>query len=138
MKEESIELSAALTGFSRIDLQGTGVAELYWNTLVEKAGEQTSNDLLEAWQSISKRPSETLETNIRDVILGDPDLGPAARNLIKMWYLGQWADECIVSGEAYQQGLVWDAIDAHPQGAKQQGFGTWSLPPKGLNKTRKP
>jgi hypothetical protein len=24
---------------------------------------------------------------------------------------------------------VWDAIHAHPQGAKQQGFGAWSEPP---------
>ena len=35
----------------------------------------------------------------------------------------------IVSPEAYVQGLVWQAIDAHPRSAKPPGFGTWAFPP---------
>ena len=29
----------------------------------------------------------------------------------------------------YAQGLVWNAIGAHPQGAKMPGYGSWALPP---------
>ncbi len=80
-------------------------------------------------------------------ILADPTIGPLARNLIVLWYLGQWnqlpADwrdawganamdqTCIISPEAYVQGLVWPAIHTHPPGAKMPGYGSWALPPVG-------
>ena len=38
----------------------------------------------------------------------------------------------VVNTAAYREGLVWDTIGAHPQGAKQPGFATWSFPPKDL------
>jgi hypothetical protein len=69
-----------------------------------------------------------------------------ARNIIKMWYTGNWAQlpqawrnqhgagardvDHVISSQAYQEGLVWRAIGTHPQGAKQPGFGTWALPPR--------
>jgi hypothetical protein len=28
------------------------------------------------------------------------------------------------------EGLVWDAIGSHPQGAKQPGYASWALPPR--------
>lgn len=65
---------------------------------------------------------------VRQRIFDDATLGPLARNLIQLWYLGQWGFP-VISAQAYQEGLVWKAIGAHPQGAKQQGFGTWSSPP---------
>ena len=69
------------------------------------------------------------------------------RALIQLWYLGQWVPlpedwrnrfgasrfdvAKIISTRAYKEGLVWDAIGAHPMGAKQQGFGAWAQePPK--------
>lgn len=147
--EAFLGLSAALTGFSRADLRGTGMADLYWKTLQfgtpqkpgfsEKAepaepgvGEETAYKLLAAWETVQN--SGNTKAAMRAEILSQPDLGPAARNLIKMWYLGDWQGgnprhAAVVSGEAYQQALVWDAIGAHPQAAKQQGFGVWSLPP---------
>ena len=128
MKEAFVELSAALTGFSRVDLLGTGVADLYWNTAIKQTGEDTADQLLAAWQTVKDSP-DSLETALRNEILSQPFLGPIARNIIKMWYLGQWGDNAntTVSSEAYQQGLVWIAINAHTQGANQQGFGTWSF-----------
>ena len=128
-----INLSAAITGFSRVDLEGTGVAEEYWNTLVKEATQPTTDALLAAWEEVEKS-SEPLEAALREKIFNKADLRPTAQTLLKMWYTGQWGDNATltVSSESYQQGLVWDAINAHPQGAKQQGFGTWSLPPNYL------
>ena len=131
MNESFLQLSAALTGFSRVDLQGTGVVDEYWATVIDKAGQQTADDLLAAWQ-IVQDADETIDTGLRNEILSNSVLGPVAHNIIIMWYTGQWGSDNIVSAQAYQQGLVWDAIGAHTQGAKQQGFGTWSLPPKGI------
>jgi hypothetical protein len=81
-------------------------------------------------------------------ILGDAKLGPVARTLILLWYRGAWtalpqewrsaygaspqdADH-VVSAEAYQAGLQWDAAGAHPAGARQQGYGAWASPPAAL------
>ena len=135
--EAFVELSAALTGFSRVDLLGTGVADLYWNTAKKHTSEAMAHQLLDAWQSVKNSP-DSLETALRHEILNQPDLGPIAQDIIKMWYLGQWGDDAstTVSGEAYQQGLVWLAINAHTQGANQPGFGTWSFPPDYLEKNQ--
>lgn len=88
------------------------------------------------------------EIAVRSRILLNDTLGPVARNLVVLWYLGQWnqmpADwrdvhganavdmTGFVSAEAYAQGLVWEAIGSHPQGAKMPGYGSWALPPKQL------
>jgi hypothetical protein len=45
-----------------------------------------------------------------------------------MWYNGNWGQN-VVSGQAYIQGLIWDAAEAHPPGAKQPGYGSWAIPP---------
>lgn len=73
-------------------------------------------------------------------------LGPVARNVILLWYTGNWNElpqgwrdaygvsvadvSAVVSAEAYQEGLMWVAGGTHPQGAKEPGFGTWAEPPK--------
>jgi len=134
-KEAFVELSAALTGFSQVDLLGTGVADSYWNTTIKQIGKETADQLLTAWQTV-KDPPDSLDTALQNEILSHFVLGPIAREIIKMWYLGQWGDDAktTVSSEAYQQGLVWIAINAHTQGANQQGFGTWSFPPDYLEK----
>ena len=141
MNRDFLDLSAALTGFSTVDLLGTGVAEQYLSTARQQSGPEKVDRLLTVWREI-RDSEESLETALREKILSMPDLGPLARRIIKMWYLAQWEgnsfeDTFIVSAEAYQQGLVWDAIGAHPQGAKHPGFGSWSLLPKDLTEEKK-
>ncbi len=79
-------------------------------------------------------------------IMSDGLLGPLARNIISLWYLGIWNElpwywwlqhgigatneTRVVSSEAYKEGLLWRAMGAHPPGAKQPGYGSWSLPPQ--------
>jgi hypothetical protein len=81
-------------------------------------------------------------------ILDDAKLGPVARTLILLWYRGAWTAlpqewhsaygaaprdvDHVVSAEAYQAGLQWDAAGAHPAGARQQGYGAWASPPAAL------
>ena len=126
-----VELSASLTGFPVVDLLGTGMADAYWAKVQEKAGSKLADELLSAWQTV-KDSSESIETALRTKILSHPELGPLARNVIQMWYLGQWEEAEVVSATAYVEGLVWNAIGAHPQAAKQDGFGVWGLPPRNI------
>ncbi|MCA9953005.1 MAG: hypothetical protein KDE48_25325, partial [Anaerolineales bacterium] len=88
----------------------------------------------------------------RDALLDDPKLGPVAKNLTKMWYLGNWEQmpanwreqyvtssldaTKVVSADAYREGLVWLALDAHPMGAKPMGYGTWGEKPGFWPETR--
>ena len=128
--ERFVALSAALTGFRAVDLHGTGQARAHYDLLVSVAGEDLTARLL---------ASDAADA------LTDPDLGPLARNLIVLWYLGQWdqlprgwrerngaspADTArVASAAAYRAGLVWPAIGTHPTSAKPPGFGSWATRP---------
>jgi hypothetical protein len=146
-----LELSAILTGYSRVELQGTGMAPAYYQTMTGILGGRLVGELLLAWETVrtdAGNDRQTLETLVEQRIVGDASLGPVAKNLIVLWYLGQWqqmpgdwrqvhgassADLThVVSPAAYREGLVWDAIHAHPMSAKQPGFGSWALPPRGV------
>ena len=148
-----LELSAALTGYDAVELQGTGMVEAYLDFTWRAVGSRVLGELLTTWCDLaSGSDGPPPERALRAAILASPKLGPVARNVVVLWYLGQWnqlpadwrdrhgADAVdqtgIVSPEAYVQGLVWDAIGTHPQGAKQPGFGSWALPPKQLTQER--
>jgi hypothetical protein len=131
------DLSARLTGFSTAELAGTGMVETYFDTLVDVVGDDIASELLGAADRHSGH-------NMHDLLAHDR-FGPLCRNIIVMWYLGQWdqlpADwrgaygastgdtSRVISAEAYREGLVWPTMGSHPQGAKQPGFGSWALPP---------
>ena len=146
-----VALSVILTGFDDAELWGTGMVDPYLGWLLSVVGDQFTGDLLSASQyaiDAAKGDEAKLEQLVRDNILADPTLGPIARNLIVLWYLGEWnqlpADwrdahgasamdqTCIISPDAYAQGLVWKAIHTHPTGAKMPGYASWSLPPYGV------
>jgi hypothetical protein len=126
-------LSARLTGFGRVTLLGTGMTAEYLAWIDAVVGAPIVDELLEA--------------DAVDVLLQDPRLGPVARNLILLWYCGTWTalpeewraaygtspldTTRVQSAEAYQAGLQWVVAGAHPAGARQQGFGAWSVAPAG-------
>jgi hypothetical protein len=138
-------LSVTLTGFNRVELLGTGMAARYLGVLEESLSGEVLDGLLAAYAHVSS--SSVDETAFSSAILADERLGPVARNLILLWYCGTWtalpaswqADhgssdldaDRVVSAEAYQQGLQWVVAGAHPMGARQQGYGAWSVPPDG-------
>jgi hypothetical protein len=109
--EAFLDASARLTGFGRAELLGTGCAGEYWDVVRENAP----------------------ETALAALLAGEESAADAA--VIELWYIGQWrgvmgTDSRVVSARAYREGLVWGLFGGHPLGAKQQGYGAWSLPPE--------
>ncbi|MBB1201817.1 hypothetical protein EGM70_16165 [Enterobacteriaceae bacterium 89] len=131
--QEFIDISCELTGFSRFELSGTGQVNFYYQWVQKHAGKSLTALL----QLYAERPEDARQraSFIEKQLMTSAALTPLVRSIIKLWYLGQWFDPNnpnkteIPSANSYQQGLVWTAIHAHPQGAKQQGFGAWAEPP---------
>lgn len=137
--ESFVALSAALTGFREVDLWGTGQAERYLDEVIRTVGDAIVARLLVTG-------GEAMRTGrLQRLLMDDPDLGPLARNVIALWYLGQWNPlpndwrnrngasprdvPRVISADAYAAGLVWTAAGAHPMGAKPPGYGSWANPP---------
>jgi hypothetical protein len=134
--EVFLEVSARLTGFGRVALLGTGMADEYLRALDAVLPAGTLDELLAA----GERDDGVAE------LLDDAKLGPVARNLILLWYCGTWTalpDEWraaygtspldttrVESAAAYLAGLQWVVAGAHPAGARQQGFGAWAVAPE--------
>lgn len=144
-ESDFLDLSAVLTGFERVELEGTGLGSLYFQTVRRVIGGKIFGRLLLTWREIASHPK--VESQISSRLLADSMLGPISRNIITMWYTGNW-DQLplewrnrwgatahdltqVISAEAYQEGLMWRAIDAHPPTAKSPGFGSWSFPVDG-------
>jgi len=155
--DQFVRLSALLTGFAPLHLLGTGMAETYLRTTDAALPEGVLDELFGAGSppSAGSAPSggpasggTDPEAATGQAILGDAKLGPVARTLILLWYRGAWTAlpqewhsaygaspqdvDHVVSAEAYQAGLQWDAAGAHPAGARQQGYGAWASPPAAL------
>jgi len=146
-KAQFLDLSVVLTGFSRLDLLGTGMLDLYCETLTEIVGESICGELWTAFEKLKRKCGvlDELEAAIEKQILPDEKLGPVAKAIVQMWYLGQWSQtpapwrekygtnpndfNHVISAAAYTEGLIWRAAGTHPMGTKQPGFGTWSAPP---------
>lgn len=145
--EGFVELSVVLTGHTAFRLRGTGLAEEYLRTARRAAGHAVVDDLVDVFRSIVDRTGEDTagrDRLVRREVLGDPRLGPIARNLIKMWYVGTWYrlpagwldafgsspydTTVVVRPDAYVEGLLWPSIGANPPGAKAPGYGTWAAP----------
>lgn len=145
--EQFLQMSVVLTGFDRIELLGTGMVRPYYDELLRIIGEREAGKLLAAVDEViadCEEPGGDLDAAFEERILDDDRFGPVARNLAMMWYLGSWTQlprawrdrygatsldyDRVVSAAAYREGLVWPAAGTHPMGAKQQGFGAWSLP----------
>jgi hypothetical protein len=140
--DDFVALSAALTGYRAAELLGTGMAEPYLDRITAIVGEPLASRLWTVGRDVVQRAGgDDLDAQLELRILDDPDLGPPSRNVIVLWYTGQWLQlpgpwrdrhgagpldvDHIISPDAYVAGLMWDAIGAHPQGAKAPGFATW-------------
>lgn len=133
--EYFLDLSVAVTGFSRFELEGTGQAPLYFDTVRSIIGRQMFGELLQIFHE------EGLEQ-----VLESERLGPISRNIIKLWYVATWeklptawlekfgatlndATTFIADPYAYPEGLLWKTIGVNPPAANAPGYGTWSEPP---------
>jgi hypothetical protein len=94
--------------------------------------------LLAAYQGVQKWKGDAWEELLRSKIFDDAKLGPLARSIIKLWYVGIWyalpgassSDPRMVAPAAYMEGLLWRAIGANPSGAKAPGYASWAEPPQ--------
>jgi hypothetical protein len=146
--ERFLAFSADATAFTRFELQGTGLAQDYLDTVVRIVGATIVDHLLDLHANAAAAAASdgaTREDLLRRDIFSDPQLGPVARNIVKMWFTGIWYElprewteafgarpgdvTFVVSGTAYIEGLLWPAIGANPPGAKAPGYGSWAFPP---------
>jgi hypothetical protein len=146
MIESFLAFSAEVTAFTVFELQGTGQAELYLSAVTEVVGQATLSQLLAVYENLRHDPQPRRDERLRREIFGDEKLGPIARNIVKLWYVGTWYElpnawtesygardknvTFAVSASAYTEGLLWPAIGANPSGAKAPGYGSWAAPPR--------
>ncbi len=129
-KESFLTISVYLTGYSQVDLLGTGMLDTYYNTFVENLEiENVTTYFKEVDQILdnSGNSEEKINEGITKVLFGSA-LVSLTTNLITMWYTGNWGQD-VISPESYTQGLIWNAAQAHPPGAKQPGYGSWADEP---------
>jgi hypothetical protein len=142
--DQFLEMSAVLTGFGRVQLLGTGLTDSYLHAIDALLPEGVLDELLDTFGRLPAGSER--EAAVAAAVLGDPKLGPVARNVILMWYCGTWTalpdawrsayctsppdTNHVVSADAYQAGLQWVAAGAHPAAARQQGYGAWAVAPE--------
>ena len=147
--DQFVALSSALTGFDIAEVWATGMVETYFGVIPVILDGDYLGRLLTRWTSIHTRAGDDesyRDELIESELLADDTLGPLAKNVVALWYLGMWTQlpaswravhgafardmTAYVSARAYRQALVWKAAHTHPPGTKQQGFGSWALPPE--------
>ena len=141
-------LSEKLTGFTRVELQGTGMVHTYFDHVRSIVQSEVFGGMHLTVEKVLGRGDTDpalAELEFVKLIMDSPEYGPIAINLNLLWYTGQWNplpqawrdaygtsardESAILSSESYREGLMWKAIGAHPMGAKQQGYGAWSRVP---------
>jgi hypothetical protein len=144
-----IAFSADVTAFTAFELHGTGLADAYLSTVREVVGQDTLDELLAAYDRVRAAAPEkgsARDDGLRRELFSDEKLGPIARNIVKLWYVGTWFElprawtetfgareknvSFMVSPMSYTEGLLWPAIGANPPGAKGPGYGSWTGPPR--------
>jgi hypothetical protein len=140
-QETFLTLSVYLTGFERTDLLGTGMLTEYYRRVTSALD---ADDLQNLWSIAlqldgmgkSGKDSGYLSKEIKRLLMDDDRLSVITKNIIKLWYRGDWPDSAArfgtayTSAQSYQEGLLWKAMRSHPSGAKQPGFGSWKVPPQ--------
>ena len=146
MRATFLALSAEITAFKPFELEGTGLTDTYLQTVEEIVGRDIVAELLGAHRELAGGTEAERREQLRRRIFGSEKLGPVARNIVKLWYIGiwyqlprEWTDAYgarpkdvtfTPNATAYMEGLLWKAAGAHPPGAKAPGYGSWATPPR--------
>jgi hypothetical protein len=127
-----LDISVCLTGFSEMELLGTGMLETYFNVMMNKNSIAVVESFLAKSEKIlakNKGSKEKLNDEILHKLMPDSLYNGLAKNIISMWYMGNWMND-VISPQSYVQGLIWTVAETHPPGAKQPGYASWSMAPK--------
>jgi hypothetical protein len=146
MRDTFLAFSAEVTAFKPFVLEGTGLTDTYLQAVQDVVGQDTLGQLLGAYRELGCGTEAERRDQLRRQIFGHEKLGPVARNIVKLWYIGiwyqlprEWTDAYgarpkdvtfTPNATAYVEGLVWQAAGAHPPGAKAPGYGSWATPPR--------
>lgn len=146
MMEGVLDFSSEITAFTRFDLLGTGQAEAYLKAVIDIVGQQILEELLAAYGRLCNAKQPLRDDRLRCEIFGDEKLGPIARNILRLWYVGTWFElplawtqtfgalennvQFVILHAAYTEGLLWVAIGANPPGAKAPGYRSSVAPPQ--------
>lgn len=146
MRETFLAFSAEVTAFKVFELEGTGLTDAYLQAVENVVGRELVGQLLNTFREFDPGNEAERRDHLRRQIFGDEKLGPIARNIVKLWYLGIWYQlprawtdaygarekdvTFTVTAGAYIEGLLWKAVGAHPPGAKAPGYGSWAAPPR--------
>jgi hypothetical protein len=142
-RELFLFISVYLTGFERVELEGTGRVDEYFSTICQESDAENLNFFFAEVVSIQLQAQgneDQLLALIASNLMPNSSYQTLAKNIIYMWYTGQWAPTVNnpnanlqqvrnVSANAYIQGLMWTAAQTHPPGAKQPGYGSWAYMP---------
>jgi hypothetical protein len=148
-----LTLSSELVGYPEVELEGIGMLEEYYFTLMKEQDQDGIRLFFEKARQILKGGNDR-HREIKKAFIDLPDTttGPdipfdemryqgLAPRIILLWYSGvwttmNWKDQksqqertAIVSSRAYEQGLIWVTAQTHPAGAKEPGYNSWSNPP---------
>jgi hypothetical protein len=127
--DEFLQLSGVLTA-QELNVH---LAEAYLERIREAAGAQLDT-LLDLFQTRVKAGGDPVKI-VKDTLLSDPKLGPVARMILLLWYIGgiqnpASGDWEMTSADHYYRALVWQAIGAHPPTLSNGYFGHWKYPPE--------
>ncbi|WP_144283954.1 sugar dehydrogenase complex small subunit [Chryseobacterium echinoideorum] len=127
-------ISESLTGFSVNELQSTGLAEIYYQYILNQIETATFIEFLNVSKNVleSSENKEQLQNAVKAEIITNPATQGIAQSIITLWYLGIW-EGTYVNDRSYKEGLVWTVMYAHPPGAKQPGFKSWETKPVNSN-----
>jgi len=142
-----VDFCSEITGHSPLELEGTGLVDLYQDLLEKILGPHISGFYGLAG-SLLKAPGDP-EQAARTLLPSSP-FWPVLSSLIGLWYLGTWTQlpnewyaqaslpipgpadagrTHTPSRQAYIEQLSYTTADAHPPGAKPTGFGSWGWKP---------
>jgi hypothetical protein len=138
MLDDFIRLSERLTGVAGLD---RALAAHYQSRYLEHPTlGAVLPELLGTFQGIADH--EDVEAQIERQIMSHPELGPAARQLIYLWYVAAFfeidpGDPKQLRGtwlygtdpDPYGRGLMWAVIRAHAPMTPGGAVGYWSVPP---------
>lgn len=142
--DDFVAMSAVLTGFAASILKPATDAQQqalqYLNFLQSSTSgvAQELPALLDVYRKNQGKP----DALIGAAIMASPS-AELARRIIKLWYTGSWYEPFVagkganmlrvVSSQAYTNGLVWKAAQAHPMGFSVMRFGYWGATPPPLS-----
>jgi hypothetical protein len=121
--------SMVLTGDNNLPAD---LARPYFDRAQEQLKDRL-NALLGKFDELIKAGKDPV-TAIREDILPDAELGPAAKVVLLLWYIGgiqnTAGDWVMASADQYYRALVWEAIGAHPPTLSNGYYGHWKYPPE--------